>query len=488
MRMKSSRRLRVGQAGAIGAMALLAGLMPGTGVASGTHVIESRLSYSCTSASGDHEADVTVSVELPLSSPVGTAVQPEHVQLGLALAPELLGELPEGAPPKLSGVARLETAVTQNGVATGMSWEGLEIAESTVTPGQDMAVEATGAVPTVTPRSSGVMVFAAGKLRLDLVVQTEGEAQADPAVVSISCAVDADQSAEMGAVEVPTAPAGSVTGTPDPGSGRAVSPQVDAGRPDPEERATSEVEVPDLPGCTVFYGPITLPAVGAHGYMAGYANVNKQKAAMEFKDPAHLRLQLNSMLAAFACPDGGLTWIHSEGTMDYNGKPQMPPARSTFLTFGFMPTTATVEMSLTGPINIETIYQSAPDPVTHRIPETTTSTAHVSIRLYDVKVNGTPLDVGPDCRAVRPMSLVLTGKGSTGTGPPEGYTVKFGGALTGSSDVPPFSGCGVTEDLDNVFTASVSGNGNFTKMMQGPLCVDNVPANCPEPPRPKPER
>ncbi|MFF3258323.1 DUF6801 domain-containing protein [Streptomyces sp. NPDC002932] len=462
--------------------------MPGTSVAGGTLVTETRLGYSCTSASGEHEADVTVSVELPLTSPVDTAVRPEQVQLGLTLAPELLGELPEGAAPKLSGVARLETAVTQNGVTTGMSWEELEIAESPVTPDQGAAVEATGAVPTVTARSSGAMVFAAGKLHLDLVLRAEEKEQTDPAVASISCVVDADQSAELGTVEVPGAPVGSVTGTPDPGSDRAVSPQIAPRSPDPKEQAASEVEVPDLPGCTVFYGPVALPAVGAHGYMAGYANVNKQKAALKFSDPAHLRLQLNSMLAAFSCPDGGLTWIHSEGTMDYKGKPQMPPARSTFLTFGFMPTTATVEMSLTGPINIETIYKSAPDPVTHRIPETTTSTAHVNIRLYDVKVNGTPLDVGPDCRAVRPMTLVLTGKGSTGAGPAEGYTVKFGGALTGNSDVPPFSGCGVTEDLDKIFTASVSGNGNFTKMMQSPLCVDNVPANCPDPPRPKPER
>lgn len=489
MRMKSSRSRRWGQAGAVGAMALLAGLMPGTGVAGGTHVAESGFGYSCTSASGRHAADVTVSVELPLSSPVGTAVQPEHVRLGLTLAPELLGELPKDAPPELSGAARLETAVTQNGVSTDVMWEGLEIPESAVSPDRGMPIEATGAVPTVTPRSSGAMVFTTGKLQLDLVARPADGGAADPAVISVSCTVDPDQSAELGTVEVPASPEGPATGTPDPDSDGVGSPKVEARTSDTEEQAeTSEVEPPELPGCKLFYGPISVPATGAHGYMAGYANVNKQKAAMEFKDPTHLRLQLQSMFAAYTCPTGGLTWIHSEGTMDYHGKPQMPPARSTFLTFGFMPTTATVEMSLTGPVNIETVYQSAADPVTHRRAETTTSTAQVSVRLYDVTVNGTPLDVGPNCRTVRPMDLVLTGRGSTGLGPEEGYTVKTGGPLTGYSDVPPFSGCGATEDLDNVFTASVSGSGNFTKMMQGPLCVNNVPAHCPEPPRPKPER
>ncbi|MFE7615890.1 DUF6801 domain-containing protein [Streptomyces sp. NPDC057496] len=487
MRMKSIRSRRWGQVGAVGGMALLAGLMPGTGVAGGTHVAETRLGYSCTTASGEHGADVTVSVELPVSSPVGVAVQPEQVRIGLALAPELLGELPEGESPVLSGAASLRTTVTQNGVSTDVMWQALQIPESAVEAGRDTKVEASGAVPTVTPRSSGAMVFAAGRLQLDLVVRPADGGTSAPAVVPVSCEADADQSAELGTVRVPVPSDGSVPGAPEPGADGA--PKTGARNTAIGARAEgSEVKPPELPGCKIFYGPISLPPREAHGYMAGYANVNKQKAATKFEDPVHLLLQLNSMLAAYNCPTGGMTWIHNEGTMDYRGKPQMPPARSTFLTFGFMPTTATVEMSLTGPINIETVYQSVQDPTTGRRNETTTATSQVSLRLYDVSVNGTPLDVGPNCRTARSMELSLVGKGSTGTGPDQGYTVKSGGPLLGYADVPPFSGCGVTEDLDNVFTAAVSGPGNYTKMMQAPLCVIGVPEHCPEPPRPKPER
>ncbi|MFE7466460.1 DUF6801 domain-containing protein [Streptomyces sp. NPDC057499] len=490
MRMKSIRSRRWGQAGAVGGMALLAGLMPGTGVASATHVVETPLGYTCTTASGEHGADVTVSVELPVSSPVGAEVQPEQVRIGVALAPELLGELPEGDSPVLSGAASLRTTVTQNGVSTDVMWQALEIPESAVDADGDTNVEASGAVPTVTPRSSGAMVFAAGKLQLDLVVRAAagGEAAA-PDVVPVTCTADADQSAELGTVQVPVSSEGTVPGTSGQGPDAGTSPKPDARSADAGVAAdTGEVTPPDLPGCTILFGPVAAPPRPAHGYMAGYANVNKQKAATKFEDPAHLMLQLNSMLAVYSCPTGSLTWVHSEGTMDYRGKPQMPPARSTFLTFGFMPTTATVEMSLTGPVYIDTFNDGAPDPETGRRKESTTATTQVSLRLYDVSVNGTPLDVGPNCRTARSMELSLTGKGSTGSGPDEGYTVKSGGPLLGSADVPPFTGCGVTEDLDNMFTAAVSGPGNYTKMMQGPLCVDGAPANCPEPPRPKPQR
>ncbi|MFD8822248.1 DUF6801 domain-containing protein [Streptomyces sp. NPDC059605] len=488
MRMKSIRSRRWGQVGAVGGMALLAGLMPGTGVAGGTHVAETRLGYSCTTASGEHGADVTVSVELPVSSPVGVAVQPEQVRIGLALAPELLGELPEGESPVLSGAASLQTTVTQNGVSTDVMWQALEIPESAVVADRDTDVEASGAVPTVTPRSSGAMVFAAGKLQLDLVVRPSGGGTPEPVVVPVTCTADADQSAELGTVRVPVPSDGTVPGAPD-GPDTGTTPQEDARNADAGVAAdTKEVTAPELPGCKILYGPVTAPPRAAHGYMAGYANVNKQKAATKFQDPAHLLLQLNSMLAVYSCPTGSLTWVHSEGTMDHRGKPQMPPARSTFLTFGFMPTTATVEMTLTGPIYIDTFNDGAPDPVTGRRKESTTATAQVKLRLYDVSVNGTPLDVGPNCRTARSMELALVGKGSTGAGPDEGYTVKSGGPLLGSADVPPFTGCGATEDLDNVFTAAVSGPANYTKMMQGPLCVDGAPAHCPEPPRPKPER
>lgn len=489
---RAGRTQRTAQAGAVGVVALLAGLMPGTGVASDTYRVDADIGYTCAFTSGAKQVAVNVSAELPTSSAVGTAVRPEQVRLGVTLPHTALAELPPDVTSRISGSARLATAVTQNGTPTDVMWEGFAVEEVTAAPDQDVVIEATGEVPTVTPRSAGDMVFTAGTLDLDLVLRPDDGATAAPVVVSLSCAVDPDQQPELGTVTVPA----SAGQAPDPritpeGPGQREPAVQERGTPasDPVTAGAGDYDPPVPADCTLIYGPVETPARGAHGYMAGYSNVNKQKAAMAFNDPGHLLLQLNSATAAYMCPGGkSLTWLKSEATLDYNGKPQMPPATSTFLTFGFMPTTATLELELTEPARIDTLAEG-PDPVTRRRPETTTSTQEMNLRLYDVKVNGTPLDVGPACRTVRPMKLVLTGKGSTGRNPAtEGYTVKTGGALTGSADIPAFTGCGVTEDLDNVFTAAVSGNGNFTKMMQGALCVDEVPLNCPEPPRPRPER
>jgi hypothetical protein len=46
-----------------------------------------------------------------------------------------------------------------------------------------------------------------------------------------------------------------------------------------------------------------------------------------------------------------------------------------------------------------------------------------------------------------------------------------GGELTGSVTLPPFSGCGADEDLDNLFTASLSGVPGYVKQVQGAPCA-----------------
>jgi hypothetical protein len=105
-----------------------------------------------------------------------------------------------------------------------------------------------------------------------------------------------------------------------------------------------------------------------------------------------------------------------------------------------------------------------------------------------VTVNGVPLRVGAGCRTVRPVRLVLIGKGDN-TIPPRGYTVSTGGPLSGMLTIPPFTGCGVSENLDPLLTGSISGSGNFVKLTQGKLCGPSQPSNwtCP-PPVPKPLR
>jgi hypothetical protein len=92
--------------------------------------------------------------------------------------------------------------------------------------------------------------------------------------------------------------------------------------------------------------------------------------------------------------------------------------------------------------------------------------ADVTIRMSHVMVNGTPLDVGPNCRIATPITLKLFG--STGSAVP--YLVDRGGRLEGKVDIPPFVGCGVGDNLDALFTAAVSGKGNFIRIIQAEVC------------------
>ncbi|MFF2010555.1 DUF6801 domain-containing protein [Streptomyces sp. NPDC058195] len=472
---------------AVGVLALVAGFMPGTGSAADTRTAEADIAYSCDLPSGTQPVAVHVEADLPVSSGVGTEIQPQDVSLSFALPRAALADLPGIESPLVSGSARLLTEVSQRGEGTEVPWQGLAIAETAVPDTGDIALRATGEVPTITPRSSGDVIFSAGQLDVGLTVRDAKGSGDVPSPRSVTCRADPDQSAELASVAVPR-PAGATPpgGTSPELSGDVLPDRSATARADADGPAPSAgVPVPD--GCTVVTGPIPQVPKPAHGYMAGYSNVNKLDGAVKFKDPGHLRLNLNSSVSFLRCGTAMKSWLVSDGTLDYQGKPQMPPAEATFLTFGFMPTTGKLELSLEDRISIATMGDSVPD-ANGQYKETTTAVVPVSLRLYDVSVNGEPLDVGPNCRSATPMQLELVGQGETGRQGSKGYTVKNGGPLIGYPDVPPFSGCGATEDLDNLFIASLSSPDNYTKMMQSPLCVEGAPANCPEPQKPTPER
>jgi hypothetical protein len=157
----------------------------------------------------------------------------------------------------------------------------------------------------------------------------------------------------------------------------------------------------------------------------------------------------------------------------------LPPVRATFLSFGFMPTTATLQITQTGTLNIASVGG-----VQHGVQVLKFSRVQslASIRVEKVLVNGATLNVGSDCHTVRPFPLVLTGK------PP--YSLNTGGVLSGTITVPSFTGCGVGENLDPIFNSTVSGPGNFVQLTQGTLCFawnvtgtfpTGCPANVPKP-------
>lgn len=143
-----------------------------------------------------------------------------------------------------------------------------------------------------------------------------------------------------------------------------------------------------------------------------------------------------------------------------SGTTSFKPQQSTFLGFGFVPVTATVEFL---PVDYRNAKQI---PITGAITTDANNvsilTSHIDVmaRLSNAKVNGQPLDVGPDCVTSQPVGLDLRGPyeplgvGSIGTDP-NSPDPKFRGFV-----LPPFRNCGATEPVSPLLTGMASGPGN----------------------------
>jgi hypothetical protein len=244
------------------------------------------------------------------------------------------------------------------------------------------------------------------------------------------------------------------------------------------------------------HNPDTQGPFPADVYVAGYADAGKLRGS-EPLGPAFLRSGANDGLYVNVTDTFGpfqpggpiynlcqLARFH----LDDNGKPEFPATTATFLGFGFMPVTATVQLTQAGLSNpprvIEVAYAQQENSVlTH--PYTVVTTAQVLLHVLSAKVNGVPLNVGGDCRTAAPLytpdsqlpadmqidpgnDLVVSyGGNQAGSPEPPFSSVVDGGAVAGQVTIPPFTGCG---ELDPLFTASVSGPGNYVKLTSGPVC------------------
>lgn len=134
--------------------------------------------------------------------------------------------------------------------------------------------------------------------------------------------------------------------------------------------------------------------------------------------------------------------------VEITGDLGLPPADSYFITFGFMPATATITVISTAPV--QSVLQNG----------TLTATTRLAFALSNSKVHGMPLDVGPNCRSDE-VTIVQSGPFSSPLST---------GTISGTFTIPPFHHCGVTENLDPLFTGLVSGPGNTLRTMLTFLC------------------
>lgn len=245
------------------------------------------------------------------------------------------------------------------------------------------------------------------------------------------------------------------------------------------------------------------PLVPASAFLAGWSDAAKLNGSLGlgYPEPA-----LGKSAGSGEGKQGGITIIAPLAylctrvllQLDYHGLRELPPERATFLAYGFMPVTATVQFVQPGPRDFSACVEpngtTSPDcpPLTAVVAADDTptsadyqhyqvvSTAQLSLRISDVTVNGTALRVGGSCQTgpvttpgnpIGYDGVVLTGGNVPGDPEPQYANPFFGGALDGSARIPPVSGCGSNGDLDPLLNAAISGPGNYIRIVQSLLCT-----------------
>ncbi|KOT93506.1 hypothetical protein ADK87_32930 [Streptomyces sp. NRRL F-4711] len=496
----------------IAAFVVLAALVPTTAAATGTQEVEAELPYVCALPSGQLPATVRVSAEFPERARAGEAFTPSGVTTTVRLPAEAVADLAAPDAAEVRAATRLDVGVAQNTATATATWRGT--AEPVALPETGpLTLVATGDVPSVAGRGDGDLTFSAGALAIDLALgAAEGAATdaatADPGSLTVDCtlAEDAPERGLLATVPVGTGAPGAsgAPSSPDPAgtsgtSGTSGAPddgQPDGtGEPRPEGQSERSPKVlenggapdrDDVPPCR--YDEQHPPTdVSLNAYITGYANVNKMKGAA-YLPPSCVLIEQGLPEPGPPDPDYLIFDTVSYADLHYEERKQTPPFEATFLSFDFAPVKATMVMEQTGPMRIDSRMKI-------RLSDFTTITdtyvrAPLVLRVLDLEVNGTPLDVGSGCRTRTSLTskdpdpahfpgdhLVLYGRGEQTVGlPATGYLLLSGGALSGEMSVPAFTGCGSDgEDLDRLLTASVSGPGNFVKQVQGQTCAIAAP-------------
>ncbi|MER7489549.1 DUF6801 domain-containing protein [Streptomyces sp. NPDC126497] len=480
---------------AVAAFVVLAALVPAAASALGTQEVDLELPYVCDLPSGKRAATARISATFPDRVERGEAFSPTGVTTAVELPAEAVADLTALGAVTARAATRLTVGVAQGEATAEATWHGT--AQPVALPDSGpLTPTATGDVPTVTGRGDGDLRFSAGNLAVDLALGAADGAATDPGSLTVACspAGDAPEGGLLATVPVGTDAAGpsgspsasgAPSGAPDPSSG--TTPRDGRGDRAPEVAANPPGSAADrdAPPCAYDeenpFEPLSMNA-----YITGYSNVKKLKGASLLPVSCVL-LETKEMLAEPDEQGNFVVTIKAEGELHHEGRMRTPPFRSTFLSFGFVPTTATMVLEQTGPMTVrfDTVYIGAD------IEAETFVRIPLRLRVLDLEVNGTPLDVGSGCRTEKPLRsaepdpanhpgdhLVMYGKGEQKYAEDAtGYMLLSGGPLTGEATIPAFTGCGSSggENLDRLLTASVSGPGNYIKQIQGQTCTPSAP-------------
>jgi hypothetical protein len=457
---------------------------------------------------------VTVAGTFPSSAIAGLPVKMSGLHTTVVFPPAAAAGLRRLGVTRVTGRSVLSAAVADNAKAATALWPGHIRKPAPLAARGRVHLTFSGAAPSVTPSTPGMLTFTADELALSISRAASGAVNL--ASVDMTCTLAPGQDAKLAAVPVTAA---------------ATHPSHLGGGSRAKGRAApGGGKVP--PGCAKLLTPHPFPGqVLGCAHLLGYADVLKLQGAglvgpAPSGTPPAAFLHVDSYGSDIGCVPKAPTIakclahhgvIHvytcSIAQLDYQKRLEFPPAEATFLNFGFVPVTAVLQLAettwpasnppvenrkcytgfnmnkpvpLTSPV--VTVFSDLNDSSTAGFPVLSISETYLTIHISQVRVNGVPLDVGSDCGTAEPVHAVLVGRGHNGP-PPTGYTLDNGGPLTGNVTIPQFTHCGVGENIDALFDAGISGPGNFQLMTQGTLCTPQQSGKpgCP-PTVPKPLR
>lgn len=501
-------------------MLAVSGLAAGAASASGNQgsapsAAALSLTYQCRFPAGAHPVTVGVTASLPALAKVGKPIQPAGVTLTMALPPAAVAALAGLRSATVSAATRLAVSASEGSVGTSVVWPGVTARPVHRPAHGGLSLTTAGPVPPVTASSPGEVALTAAGLSVTFTAGRAAVPAPGPGTPPGGGAVPAPGPAvRPGAgTRATPAPGGRATPAPDarasllvtcvlaPGQHAALGTVLVTGKARRAVRhAGTPVGIcPKLPPGGLKLNPRFPPpphpklTIHAHtpeqgcAFATGYADVRKLKGAALL---APVITNVYETINTLANTSKTINYVQLDNAarLEFHGLHQFPPSTATFLSFGFVPTTATLELMEQGTINIFVVGPILPTSVAPCHPNkfrTCDNVATAYSRLValiapgSVKVNGVPLDVGSHCETP-PFDVILTG--SNATNPP--YSIQFGGPLTGNATIPHFKNCGAAADkLDLIFNAAISGPRNFTILTQGGLCTVQGAIGCePKPP------
>ncbi|WP_410664190.1 DUF6801 domain-containing protein [Amycolatopsis sp. lyj-84] len=410
--------LLAGVNGALASSAATDPAAPSTPPLQGSASAHQSLANTCAFPDPAGERPVTVDVQatLPKVVQTGKPVQVKDFSLTFTISEGSLGTVAE-----VVGGATVELTAANGDKKTPIP-VSLTIPATKVPATGELKLVATGKV-------SDILLNVPSELRLSTGAPSLALTAAETPLKPITCTQGPDQNTLLGSVALLP------LGKPKPPSGKP-GEQKDPGA---DTRAAGDVHASGL-------YPIALQPFE----LQGTSSITKLGAFARLK-PA---IMVNAVWE--------VDLENTEGPGKVTGSLIMPPSQMTFLGFGFVPITATMELlpedHATGNHIIDVDGVAIPEP-------SGSSTVLTPLKVYGklsaVTVNGVTLDVGDNCLTAEPIKINLRGeKYGMFTGGVVRTDPKWEDPAYRDFTLPAFSGCGVKEDLDSLLTGMASGPGN----------------------------